>query len=57
MDVVAMFFHVSSQTSTVVIIAPSNVLKSLKYGGVMTTSSGLATIIIASSSRAGEIGN
>ncbi len=52
-----MFFHVSSQTSTVVIIAPSNVLKSLKYGGVMTTSSGLATIIIASSSRAGEIGN
>ncbi len=57
MDVVAMFLHASSQTSTIVIIAPSNVLKSLKYGGVMTTSSGLATITIASSFRVGEIDN
>jgi hypothetical protein len=29
----------------------------LKYGGVMTTSSGLATITIASSFRVGEIDN
>jgi len=57
MDVVTMFPHASSQTNTIVITTPSNVLKSLKYGGVMTTLSGLATTTIASSFKVGEIGN
>lgn len=52
-----MFPHASSQTNTIVITTPSNVLKSLKYGGVMTTLSGLATTTIASSFKVGEIGN